>query len=48
MLAQVQLVKIISKGEIFHIRSDMPNELKPIYNILGIKKSKAFMHSSNL
>jgi transposase len=48
MLEQVQLVKIINKGEIFYLRSDTTNELKLIYNILGIKKQKSFMHLSNL
>lgn len=42
MLEQVKLVKIISKGEAYNIRSDISPELTTIYRILGIPKTPAF------
>jgi hypothetical protein len=48
MLEQIQLVKVISKGEVFYIRSDAPKSLRIIYNILGIKKTKSFSHASQM
>jgi transposase len=48
MLERVQIVRIISKGEVFYIRSDMPKELILIYDILHIKRPKSFMHSSQM
>lgn len=46
LLEKVQIVRIISKGEVFYIRSDMPTELKSIYNLLDIKPTKSFVHKS--